>query len=125
MIYRPDKTPGSDLLAAAMGCGTSWIPIADVYQSQCGWLIKLELAGVGQDDVSITVEGRRLLISGFRRDPVVNEDWSHYSMEIAYSRFERTIEMPWSLECADIKTDLQNGMLMIYVIHEEENNERN
>jgi HSP20 family protein len=120
MIYWLDKMIGLDLPAVAAGRETNWIPATDIYRSQCGWLIKLELAGVRQNDLSINASGKRLTISGFRRDLIVNEDWSHYSLEIAYSRFERIIEMPCSLDRAGIKVELRDGMLMIIVTPEGE-----
>jgi HSP20 family molecular chaperone IbpA len=123
MIYWFDKKRGFDLPAGAAGreiCGT---PAADIYQSHCGWLIKFELAGVRQGDISINAEGRTLTISGIRRDLSIKEDWSHYSMEIAYSRFKRTIEMSCNLDRADIRVEMHDGMLMVNVTPKEKNDD--
>lgn len=98
----------------------SWSPSADVYRSLCGWLVKLDLAGVQQGDVCIELSGTKLMISGCRRDWVVNEDWSPYSMEIAYSRFERIIELPCQQERTKINAELREGMLLIYLTPEGE-----
>ena len=97
-----------------------WLPSVDVYRSSCAWLVKLDLAGVQQGDVRIELSGTKLMISGCRRDWVVNEDWSHYSMEIAYSRFERIIELPCLEEQTKINAELREGMLLIYLTPEGE-----
>jgi len=120
MIHRPVKTLVFFTPAAAASRETRWEPDADIYRSRCGWLIKLDLAGVRRSDVSLEAAGRRLAVRGRRRDLVVSEDWSHYSMEIAYSDFERIIEMPCDLDRAAVNAELLDGMLLIYVTPEGE-----
>jgi HSP20 family protein len=119
MTYRPIATTALLFPAEAVR-EQGWLPSADVYRSPDGWLIKLDLAGVRQGDVCIELSGTKLMISGFRRDWVVNEDWSHYSMEIAYSRFERLIELPCLEEQTKINAELREGMLLIYLTPEGE-----
>ena len=52
--------------------------------------MKFDLAGVRPEDVMVTVRGRRVSVSGVRRDLMVEEGCSYYSMEISYNRFERS-----------------------------------
>jgi HSP20 family protein len=92
-----------------------WQPQVDVYRTPAGWVIKMDLAGVRPQDVSITVHGAQLRISGVRHDRIVEEGWSHYTMEIAYNRFERTIELPCNLEHARITVEGRDGMLLLRV----------
>ena len=37
--------------------GRLWYPAADVYQTEDGWLVKVELAGVSAEDLEIDVQG--------------------------------------------------------------------
>jgi HSP20 family protein len=92
-----------------------WQPQVDIYRSPEGWAVKVDLAGVQPQDVSITIRGSQLHISGVRRDRSVEEGWSHYTMEIAYNRFERTIELPCDLEHARITVECRDGMLLLRV----------
>jgi len=115
-MYRSDERAVFFLLAATTRCEKSWVPSADIYRSHGGWLIKLDLAGVCEDDVTVAASGNQLTVSGCRRDPIVAADWSHYSMEIAYSRFERILELPCKLDLADLRIELREGMLLIHVI---------
>ena len=64
-----------------------WQPQVDIYRTREGWVIKLELAGVRPQDVSIAVRGSRLRVSGVRHARIVEAGWSHYTMEIAYTVF--------------------------------------
>jgi HSP20 family protein len=92
-----------------------WQPQVDIYRAQEGWVIKMDLAGVQPQDVSISVRGSQLRISGVRHDRIVEEGWSHYTMEIAYDRFERIITLPCNLEHARITVEGRDGMLLLRV----------
>jgi HSP20 family protein len=90
-----------------------WQPSADVYRTRDGWLLKFDLAGVRPEDVMVTVRGRRVSVSGVRRDLAVEEGCSYYSMEISYDRFERSLDMPVDLENARITLEARNGLLLV------------
>jgi HSP20 family protein len=90
-----------------------WEPSADIYRTRDGWLLKFDLAGVRPEDVAVSVRGRRVSVSGVRRDLAVEEGCSYYSMEISYNRFERSIEMPVDLESARITLEARNGLLLV------------
>jgi HSP20 family protein len=92
-----------------------WRPAVDVYRCRHGWLIKFDLAGVQVADVSLEVQGRQLTVRGCRRDQFTEEGQSHYLMEIAYSKFERTVELPFDLEPSRMATDYRDGMLLVHI----------
>ena len=50
------------------GAGPYWVPLTDVYLSDGGIVIKVELAGMRREDLELTVEGNHLKISGQRPD---------------------------------------------------------
>jgi HSP20 family protein len=95
-----------------------WQPSADIYRTRDGWLVKFDLAGVKPGDVAVTIRGRRLVISGVRRDSLVEEGASHYSMEISYNRFERSLVMPANLENAHVTIAAREGLLLVRIVTE-------
>jgi HSP20 family molecular chaperone IbpA len=58
-------------------------------------------------------------VRGLRRDWLLEEGYSHYSMEIAYNRFERTVELPCRLVHPRLHLDYQHGILIIRLDTEE------
>ena len=63
-----------------------------------------------------------MTLRGLRRDTVLEECQKkglplpvHHRMEIAYSRFERTLELPCDLKKADIVTDYRDGLLLVHI----------
>lgn len=93
----------------------TWQPSVDIYRTRTGWLVKFDLAGVRPQDVEWSVRGNSLTVRGVRRDCLLEEGCCHYRMEIAYSRFERQVEIPGDLTSARVSTEHQDGMLMVRI----------
>jgi HSP20 family protein len=93
----------------------TWRPPADVYRTRDGWLVKFDLAGVNPDEIQLTLRGRRLTLSGVRRDALVQEGLASYSLEISYNRFERTLELPFDAEATQTRTEYRDGMLLVWL----------
>ena len=93
--------------------GRLWNPAADVYQSEDGWMVKIDLAGICSDELEIEIRDSRLRISGCRRDTHYRDGFVYQQMEITYSRFEKTIQFPAPIEGASIKRDYSDGFLII------------
>jgi HSP20 family protein len=94
---------------------TPWRPAADIYRTPDGWAVKFELAGVRAEDIDLEVHGRRLRLRGVRRDCAPRGARSVYQMEIAYSGFERVVQLPCDLDRADVTTNYRDGMLLVHI----------
>ena len=95
-----------------------WRPATDVYRTRDGWLVKFELAGVRPDDVELSVRGSALRVRGRRRDTCSEPGCRQLHMEIAYSRFDRQVELPVDLELRRLQSEFQNGMLLVRIPRE-------
>ena len=95
--------------------GQLWYPAADVYQTQDGWAVKVELAGVAAEDIEIEIQGNVLYIAGCRKDRSCSAGVSFHQMEITYSSFEKTLKFPAIIEGAVIDHMFENGLLIIHL----------
>jgi HSP20 family protein len=95
--------------------GRRWCPAADVYQTSDGWIVKVDLAGVRVEDLEITVAGATLHIAGCRRDTFYGEGITYHQLEITYSRFEKTLRFPGSIEDAHLMRDYHDGLLVLHL----------
>lgn len=95
--------------------GRLWHPAADVYRSEDGWIVKVDLAGVCADDLEIEIDQSSLRVRGCRRDTFFKEGFSYHQMEITYSRFEKTIQFPSSIEAASLAHDYLDGFLIVHL----------
>jgi HSP20 family protein len=110
LVRRTEMTGGRK--AAAEG---SWTPNTDVYLTNGGLVIKVELAGMKREDLELTVEGSQLRISGVRRDGSRGGQCKFVLMEINYGRFESLIESPSGYDLSNAKASYQNGFLQVDV----------
>ena len=92
-----------------------WVPNTDVYVTESGLVIKVELAGMKSENLEINVEGNRLRISGSRPDCCRAPKCSFLMMEINYGPFERLIELPAGYDLGQAKAAYLNGFLRIDV----------
>jgi HSP20 family protein len=96
-----------------------WRPDADVYRTPDGWIVKVDLAGVTADDLEIEVDGKTLRIAGCRRDTVFGRGITYHQLEITYSRFEKKLVFPCSIEGASLLRDYRDGLLILHLRSEE------
>jgi HSP20 family protein len=92
-----------------------WVPNTDVYVTEGGLVIKVELAGMRREDLELTVEGNQLKISGQRPDGCRAPQCKFLVMEINYGIFETVIELPAGYDLARAKAAYQNGFLRVDV----------
>ena len=92
-----------------------WVPNTDVYATDQGLVVKVELAGMRSEHLEITVEGNRLRISGNRPDGCRSAKCSFLVMEINYGPFESVLELPPGYDLNQAKAAYLNGFLRIDV----------
>ena len=92
-----------------------WVPNTDVYATDNGLVIKVELAGMRSDNLEITIEGNRLRVSGNRPDNCRAPKCSFLVMEINYGPFETMLELPQGYDLGQAKAAYLNGFLRIDV----------
>src|SRR6266571_9036670 len=92
-----------------------WVPNTDVYVTDNGLVIKVELSGMRSENLEITVEGNHLRISGTRPDGCRAAKCSFLVMEINYGPFESVLEVPPGYDLGQAKAAYLNGFLRIDV----------
>ena len=91
------------------------MPNTDVYSTDEGIVVKVELPGMKSENLEITVEENRLRISGTRPDCCRPPQCTFLIMEISYGPFESVIEMPPGFDLGQAKAVYVNGFLRITV----------
>jgi HSP20 family protein len=92
-----------------------WVPNTDVYSTDEGIVVKVELPGMKSENLEITVEGNRLRISGNRPDCCRAPKCTFLVMEISYGPFESVLELPPGFDLSQAKATYVNGFLRIDV----------
>jgi len=90
---------------------SAWSPPTDIYETEENFLVRVEIAGMRDDDFEVAVENNMLMISGHRLD--LNERRAYHQMEIRFGKFEITVEIPVPVEIEGAAAEYKDGFLMI------------
>ena len=97
--------------------GRSWVPRADAFVNSSGvFIIKVELAAMRRENLELSVEGNRLLVSGHRPDADHEDSSTRYFFdEIPFGAFAVVIDIPPGFDLQLAKAAYQNGFLRVDV----------
>jgi HSP20 family protein len=100
--------------------GRTWAPAVDMYATKDDLVITLELPGVSEKDVSVSITGDLLTVKGERRfeNQVKEQDLLH--VERTYGKFERVIQLPMAVQADRVKATYREGVLEIKLPKAEE-----
>lgn len=87
----------------------TWRPPTDVYETDDCVVVKVEIAGMEEADFEVSLDGRRLVISGVRRDPAAK--LGYQQMEILYGHFETDVHLSRAIDEDRIEATYRNGFL--------------
>ncbi len=92
-----------------------WQPKTDIFESDEQVVIKIELAGVDREDVSVKLKDGQLIISGVRKEKRPQQRVYFHQLEISYGPFQKVIFLPETLQHNEIVAQLEEGMLYIII----------
>jgi HSP20 family protein len=90
----------------------SWEPPADVTSTDSEIRITVALPGVDPNDVKVSIDRDRILVTGFRRPCPMPRNCKVHRLEIPYGRFERQIAVPGTRLRLD-HSEYANGCLVL------------
>lgn len=99
------------------GSGTRqgmWVPMVDIYETESDIHLDVELPGFKQEEIEIALDGGVLTISGERKLEE-HKDRNYHRAERNYGRFQRTFQLPTTVDDEKVKAELKNGVLSITV----------
>jgi HSP20 family protein len=90
--------------------------LTDVFETDEDIVVIVEVAGIEDADLNLTLEKGFLIIRGFRREiHGLFKKRQYYTMEIDYGPFERIIRLPDYAYESDVQAQMKNGLLVITV----------
>lgn len=88
-----------------------WSPPTDVYETEDVFVVRVEVAGMREEDFDIMVEGSFLMISGNRPD--IPERRAYQQMEIRFGKFETVVGIPGPVDLEASRADYKEGFLTV------------
>lgn len=91
----------------------AWRPPTDVYETAQHVVIRVEVAGLREEDFQIVLADRRLSIAGYRADPAAK--LGYQNMEIQYGEFRTEVLLGWSVRQETIEATYEQGFLSVRI----------
>lgn len=98
---------GRDVVQGAM------LPEIDVHDDAKSLTIEVDLPGVDEKDVSVTLTNGLLTIKGEKKSEREEKKDNYYMAERSYGAFERSLRMPDTIDDGKLEAKFDKGVLKI------------
>lgn len=99
---------GKEQLAAG-----SFVPAVDVYEDQKNLVLKLEVPGLNEEDLNISLENDTLSVQGERKFEKEEKEENFHRIERRYGSFTRTFRLPKTVDSESVEASYEKGVLKI------------
>ncbi len=97
------------------GWGGLLMPQVDIGESQKDYTITVEVPGVQENDIDLTVNEGTLTIRGEKRDEHEKKDQHYHRIERSYGSFQRMLSLPTDVDENTIQAKFKDGVLTITI----------
>ena len=92
----------------------TWRPLADIRESAEMLMVKIELAGMKEEEIDVTLYEDALLVSGDRHEePEGNENVYYHEAQIRYGPFRIDVLLLLPIDREGVKARYENGFLWV------------
>lgn len=99
---------------------SGWVPALDVHEDKDNFVIKAEMPGMRKEDIEVSLNAGALSISGERKQESESKDREWIRSERSFGRFQRTLELPTSVQADKVSAEYRDGILTITLPKAEE-----
>ena len=92
-----------------------WVPAMDLVEADDHFLLKADLPGLSEEDVSIEIRDNALTISGERRSEYEKRERGWYRVERATGRFSRSLSLPDGVDPDAVRAEFDRGVLEVWI----------
>jgi HSP20 family protein len=103
--------PGRPAMANAQS--SRWRPAIEVYETPDGLVVRAEIAGMDEGQLSVVIDGEMLVIRGERPDALQSEKRSYHEARIPYGAFGADVYIPFPVDADRTEAEYNNGFLRI------------
>jgi HSP20 family protein len=97
------------------GASRRWLPAMDLVETKDDFVLRADLPGIGEDDVSIELENNVLTIAGERKAEHEERHEGYYRIERAAGTFARSLSLPEGIDAESVDATFDNGVLTVRI----------
>ena len=88
-----------------------WSPPTDEYETENAYVVRVEIAGMNEDDFEVSIEDNTLLIAGARPD--APERRAYHQLEIRFGKFATALGLPGPVDIDHAIAEYKDGFLTV------------
>lgn len=92
-----------------------FIPAINTREGEFAYHVEVDLPGIKKENINISIEGRKLIISGERRVKEEIKEEHYYKIESNFGSFSRSFSLPEEADVENIHAESQDGVLEVIV----------
>jgi HSP20 family protein len=104
--------------------GRRWVPPMDLVEADDHFVLRADLPGLDEADVSIEIQDNTLKISGERRAEHEQSEKGWYRIERSFGGFSRSLTLPEGIDADKVSAEFDRGVLEVRVPKPEERKPR-
>lgn len=89
------------------------LPEVDVREDDKQVMIEVDLPGVDENDVSVTMANGVMTIKGEKKSEREEKEENYYLAERSYGKFERSLKLPETIDENQIEAKFEKGVLTV------------
>ncbi len=93
----------------------SWIPSVDILEKDGNLILRAELPGMTEKEISLKLEGNTLTLKGERKMDSEDQKSNYHRVESFYGSFTRSFRLPDTVDPEQINAEYKNGVLTITI----------
>ncbi|MEK6589825.1 MAG: Hsp20/alpha crystallin family protein [Nitrospinota bacterium] len=97
----------------------TWTPAVDIYETQQDIVLKAELPGLDQKDISVEVRDNTLTLKGEKKFEKEVKEENYHRVERSYGTFQRMFTLPDIVQQDKVTAKFKDGVLEIILPKEE------
>ncbi len=92
---------------------STWTPLADVHETEAGFVVQVELPGLKRSDIEVRVDSEQLMLRGKRKMARPARPDRFHRMERSYGPYSRAFRFPVKVDPDRVTTRFENGLLRL------------
>ena len=92
---------------------TSFAPPVDIYEDEHNITLKMEVPGIDEKDIDVSIENITLTVRGERKFEKEEKEENFRRIERQYGSFTRVFTLPSSVDPGQVSANYDNGVLKI------------
>jgi HSP20 family protein len=90
-----------------------WAPSMDISETKDSLVVKVEVPGMDEKDIQISLQENLLTIKGEKRQEKEEKEERYHRVERAYGAFTRSVRLPVAVDAGKVAATFRKGLLTV------------